>query len=1293
MGIRIGRGVAGATLVIALILASGLPVFAATSSATSSASTSSSSGSASGASSSSSSSTTTTSTSSATSSSSSSTSSAKAKAKSALALPPVPAGLSESGVAPIMEPVSSAIASVNNLQSVSLDSAVLPPSILDQRTYASTLAQWEEQGAAPVPASTQIVINAADYTSAAQPAAGQPSVSVESGVGGNPASVLAWPDSVPYVDYSINVPATGLYDLSLHYYLYPSCYTATQATSLQQYIADSSIAPTNAFCGKQETAARSIAIDPPGTVPQSQMVETEAPETLPSCIVAAAASAGLSPSQLPVFMNPTEDASTLPDSPAWTVPAGTAVIQPTAPPCPNGQTSSTSGATSGTTSGTASATSSTSATSATTVTTSANASGTSSGAATTTTPSTAATTTTTTVPTNGPNACALNLNTSTGPTSYDGFEYSEAKQVDFATAWEDVGTKQLSNGTVLFQKDNQGDELLPLTQQVPNTWQTAFATDDQGIYGTPLQFCLTKGEHVLQIGMVNGPMAVQSITLEGAATLPTYAQYLASAEASGMKPVPSSVKPISVEAADMYQMSSGSIQPGDTGNPGVTPVAHGYYVLNELNGQYWQEGNEWIKWKITVPASGLYQLGFKVEQPAMEGLPVTRELTIDGSLPFQGAQWVAFPFADHWAIDTLAQPNGKPALIALTKGTHVIRLKVEMGLLGTVLTNLNQISQTMSELQREIELVTGSDPSPNVNYNLPQNVPNLIPTMQDLITALNQQAALLTYDAGGHEPAAAASLTMVVKDLTRYMNNPSLIQLNISAGGEWTNDEQSLATWVTTYEAQPLYMNWLAVASPSYHWPPAGAGVLKQVGAFWEGFITSFFRNYTGIGNTYKQAVEVWAGWGQTWVDLMSELTDSEFTPLTGIKVNFDTIPGGSGIVLLSEIAGDSPDVATGEPSTDPLNWGMRGGAYNLQNFPNWNLVKTWFLPDALEPDTFTNAKGQTGVYGLPETQGMDLMFYRTDILQSLGLSVPLSWQDLLNMMPILAAHGMSISYGGGLFPFLYQLGGQYYVQGSDGVVSALSPGSGSAAYSAFLDWTNLYTEWDVPLNANFFTEFQTGQLPIGIGTYGQYVQLQTGAPDIQGLWSIARIPGMVYDCQPGKVDCQLANPQVDCTQSQLSAGTCYYNYESNGGEASTVVMIPKSAKDPTQAWDWVEWWESASTQLQFADDLEAVGGVQAAWNTANRYALEGLPWPESALQVFEQVWSQYVPTPVVPGGFITDRYLNDIFNNVVLDGENARQQLEWAVENIDNELFQQEVQYGLASLKNGQSQFQLPTA
>ena len=1096
-----------------------------------------------------------------------------------------------------------------------LDTAVLPVAILSQRTYFSAMQQWKTQGAKPVPASTRVSINPTHYQSFSG-TKGQPGPKIlpAGSVGGNTGKALGWPETVKWIQFPVTVKHTGLYQLHIRYYDYPTCYTAGK-TSVKAFTSNATASNSGPWCGRGTAAVRGIQIDPPGTV--KTVASTVKPPSVPASILAAAKSSGLNPSSLPGWINPQRAYVPVSPSPAWAIPSAKT---PTA------------------------------------------------------------------------NACALNLTGPTGPTGYNGYQYQDARQVPFPGLWTWQGmTINPKTGYASFPKDNRGDNLYPVPAEA-EVWQTIQVHDILGTYRNPLQFCLPKGHHVLRLVMVREPMAIQSITFQGAPAIPSYQQYVSKWQAKGLKPVNCGLC-LEVQAEAPYRESASTIRPGSTSYPSIVPHSNGYYILNELDGNFWQLPDKSITYKITAPHSGFYKLGFKILQAGMQGLPATRQMTIDGKVPFNGAQWVSFPFRNAWNMVTFSQPNGKPALIALTKGTHYIRFRTSLGMVGQVLAVIQQVTQRLGELQREVIMIAGPNPNPNVSYNLAQNVPGLIPQLKSIVHVLHQQAAILTYDAGGVSPTAANSINITASDIQQMADHPHQIKLDMV---RWQQNEAALASWITQLQSQAVSMDWFAFASPSYRFPSPSANILQQLAATWDTFILSFYRNYTGVGSRYSKAIKVWVGYGQTWAAIMSQMSQSEFTPATGIHVNFNVVPGGYGIVLLAQVAGHGPDLATGMPPTSPVDFAIRKGAHSFSSFPNWNVIKQRFVPQALVPYTYTNAKHQKAVYGVPETQGMTLMFYRKDIMKALHLPIPQTWPELYKELPVINSHGMEFYYAfsplaasGGLLPFLYQNGGAFYTNTSNGIRAALNT---PQAYQAFKQWTNLYTQWQVPLAANIFTRFQTGQVPLAIGGYPEFVQLSVAAPQIAGLWGISTIPSTPYECtskgctvvQTGP--CAFPTNTTNPHQPGLPSGTyCKWNGTAGDlGGQSNVILMPRSAKHPNEAWKFVEWWTSTNAQLEFANNIEAIGGVQVAWNTANIQALRGLPWSETDLRVFAKAWSQFQPLPVVPGGYISDRYINSIWTNVVVDGQNARSQLRWATQNINDELYRQEIQFGLTKKQAG---------
>jgi ABC-type glycerol-3-phosphate transport system substrate-binding protein len=353
--------------------------------------------------------------------------------------------------------------------------------------------------------------------------------------------------------------------------------------------------------------------------------------------------------------------------------------------------------------------------------------------------------------------------------------------------------------------------------------------------------------------------------------------------------------------------------------------------------------------------------------------------------------------------------------------------------------------------------------------------------------------------------------------------------------------------------------------------------------------------------------------------------------------------------ILLNALVGKAPDVALGINPDLPVNLGVRGALANLNRFTDYPSVTPRFRPGGLVPFHYLGND-----YGLPETQSFSMLFYRTDILGELGLAVPQTWDDVYAMLPELQKNGLNFYYGGvasvpgqvnpGLLPFLLQRGGSFYdEQGMSGLDQP-------NALAAFRQWTELYTSWKIPQQANFYAHFRTGELPIGVSDYFSYVQFHTAAPELASRWEMAPIPGIRKP--DGTID------------------------RSAGGAGRAAVLFSQSRRQ-AEGWQFLKWWTSTEVQVRFGEELEALLGVSARWNTANVEALQSLPWPNKDITAIMAQWEWFREQPIVLGGYFTDRHVQNAWNRVVLQGENPREALEIAVEDIDRELARKQEEFG----------------
>ena len=146
--------------------------------------------------------------------------------------------------------------------------------------------------------------------------------------------------------------------------------------------------------------------------------------------------------------------------------------------------------------------------------------------------------------------------------------------------------------------------------------------------------------------------------------------------------------------------------------------------------------------------------------------------------------------------------------------------------------------------------------------------------------------------------------------------------------------------------------------------------------------------------------------------------------------------------------------------------------------------------------------------------------------------------------------------------------------------------------------------------------------MPIGIADYGTYNVLSVFAPELNGLWNFALVPGV---------------EQEDGTINRSIAG------------AVTACVILNDAKNPDQAWEFLKWWTSADAQEFFGREIESIMGTAARYQTANVEALEKIPWNAKDLKILMEQWQYTKGIPEVPGSYMTSRYVDFGFKQVLL--------------------------------------------
>lgn len=823
--------------------------------------------------------------------------------------------------------------------------------------------------------------------------------------------------------------------------------------------------------------------------------------------------------------------------------------------------------------------------------------------------------------------------------------FYEANNIKFECLWRESGEVRVNS---------LGDDVWP-SQEAVRRWITKSFSDPSGLYSYPFTFYFKEGEeHKVKLEYVYGDMAIGDLRLMPAEQDKTYAEVKAEYDAKGYKEAPAGTQTLQAEDI-VLEKNDESIRREYDADPLVVPYAIANRRLNVLGGGRWRQGGQSITLSFNVEQDGLYKLGFHLLQNYNDGLPSHRKIYIDGTVPFEELRAYRFNYSEKWQTETLSDEEGNPYLFYFEKGQHTVTMEVVVSPFTDVVYDINDATLAVSKMIQDITEQTSSDPDPNYDYKLFKYIPDLQERMQamvDMMQSCYDRLAAMT----DKIPAMANNFLSIKAQFEQMIEDPYRIPRRLK---DLENTMSQLGSWYQSLQSQSLLLDNLMVGSPSDTWVHKNSSFWSRLWGSIVSFVVSFSKDYDNVGSVLEGEVEitdvidVWVAYGTDWAEQIKELADTEFTPKSGILINVNILPAGQlnagsvNALMLSITSGKAPDVSIGTSSTSPSEFAMRGAAVDLSSFSDFEEVKARFLDSIFIPFRYNDGE-HTGTYALPDTMNFNVMFYRKDILSELGLSLPQTKEDLYNnTLPVLYQNNMEFFFPQDFSQFLFQHGATYYTE--DGMKSALDT---PEAFQAFKEYAEIFTNYGVPVSADFYNRFRSGEMPIGISNFRLYMLFTAAAPELVGRWGVAPIPGTL---------------QADGTIDR-----------SAGGLAAECSLILSQSDKQDAAWEFLKWWTSDETQTQFARNIESLVGTEARWNSANIKAFESLAWGKGDLPVIQEYWNWAKEQPVVLGGYFTGRHLNNAWNRVIIDGQSVRDALEEAVYDINRELKMKQEEYGI---------------
>ncbi len=817
--------------------------------------------------------------------------------------------------------------------------------------------------------------------------------------------------------------------------------------------------------------------------------------------------------------------------------------------------------------------------------------------------------------------------------------FEEAKLLTLGVLWDDDGgIRQLSNG-----------DQVSAAQKHVDGYAERYIIDSNGIVVRPFEFALSAGEHTVELVNRGRDMLIGQVKLVPPEQIRPYSEI--SAEYGQYKKYDG--EQIVIEAEDsLYRSDYALTAKADNGSASISPYSAKQALVNYIGGTTWKDPGQEIAWKFDAPEDGLYKIGFNFKQAAVTNGNVYRWLKIDGKTPFEEAMSVGFSYKTSWQFKSFADAQGNDYLIYLTKGPHTLSLDVSLSDIAEVFDRLETIVAQIGDLYLDMAMITGDTVDANRDYQLHVQIPDFVETLNssyDLITALHSEIGN-GLQVNGELAGALNNMARILDDMR---NNLYDAHLYIST---YYSSYQTLSAWLYDIKNMTLSLDQIVIAAPDQSFKTPKAGFFRAVGFSIQRFINSFSEETNSVvssTDTSLPTIKIWVNWGRDQVKVLNTLIQDSFTPEKKINVRVEQV---NASLVQGLISGSAPDLYLHQSRTEPVNLAMRGVLYNLKNFDDYEEVLKNFQPGAETPYLYRD-----GCYAIPDQQSFFTMFYRTDILEEMEIEVPKTWDEFLSATGILQRNNMNVylpytkitaattvnTGAGGLsiFPaILMQYGGNIYTE--DQKETALGK---FESIKAFTFWTDFYTKYSLDQEANFFQKFRVGVYPLGIAGYTTYQQLKVTAPEIEGRWKMAEMPGVLR--ADGTIDNTCAGSGSGCT-------------------------IMKGSKDKASAWEFLKWWVSADTQYRYSAELEAILGDTGRQITSNVKAINMLSWDTEALDVINKQWSKVKEIPEVPGSYYVSRSIDQAFWAVKNKKASAKEAIvDWA-EISDKEIARKLAEY-----------------
>lgn len=794
-----------------------------------------------------------------------------------------------------------------------------------------------------------------------------------------------------------------------------------------------------------------------------------------------------------------------------------------------------------------------------------------------------------------------------------------------------------------FPLDRYENELQPQSMKV-NEWSSHVLRDMKAMHAYPYSFYVEYGDEIT-LSFVNAKVLIGLIQVVATEPLVDYATYR---ETSPTAPVINTLSMIS--SRSMVSRSDASIRLRTEQDASSMYYDTQFLRLNTIFGDSWERGGQTIDYEIDVETSGYYALSFRYRQYLQNDMVTMRSIYINGDIPFQEFLAMAFPYTMQFKNRTLLQPNGEPYYVYLEEGINTISLEAVNYAYRFALETIQIIMSQIQQLALSIKRYTAGSNDLYRDWEIETYFPeakNQLLGWADQLDVMYEKLIHLSINRTPSQLANVKVSSARLRTLANQINRLPGLMVQFADGDSSVN--QMLGALLQEMMRSNLEIERIMVHG-EVALPRATASFFRSAYEGSARLVLSFINNPYSATQMDEEQINVWVNFPRPYIEIMQAMID-QFYP-GDRQVKLSQMPDENKLIL-SNISGQSPDVAVGVNHWIPYDFAARDAALDLRQFNGYTETVSHFSRGAMIPYVF-----EEGVYGLPLTQNFWVTFYRRDIMESIGINtIPQTWDDVIGILPLLQSYGLNyflpLSQYSGLkpfvatLPFIHQFGGQLYAE--DGMSTTINEEDTLKGITLMAE---LFTLYNIPkFVASFYNQFRYGTLPIGIGDLGTYLLLSSAASELDGLWAM--------DLHPGYRD-----PETQ--QINRSSAT--------GAQGS---MILANTNLPDDSWDFLSWWMSTPIQALFGSTLQTTYGKTYFWNSANLEAFAQSSMPQEYKSVVLEQWEFALEASRIPGTYMVERELSNAWTNIVFQGINPRQAIDEAVRISNREIIYKMAEFG----------------